>query len=67
MKIEREQSLIRRYLLGDLEERRRERLEKRILTDPKFRKRVLLVEDELFDDYVMGALSGNERRKFDER
>lgn len=67
MKIDREQNLIRQYLLGDLDERRRERLEGKILTDPKFRKRVLLIEDELFDDYVMGVLSDNERRKFDER
>lgn len=67
MKTDREQNLIRHYLLGDLDERRRERLEERILTDLKFRNRVLLVEDELFDDYVMGALSDSERRKFDER
>ncbi|HEX7316924.1 MAG TPA: hypothetical protein VF297_23685 [Pyrinomonadaceae bacterium] len=63
----REQNLIRRYLLGDLDEKRRERLEEKVLTDFKFRKRVLLVEDELFDDYVVGALPDDERRKFAER
>jgi hypothetical protein len=61
------EKLIRRYLLGDLDEGQRQRFEERFLTDYRFRKRVLLVEDELFDDYVLGALSSDERQKFDER
>jgi hypothetical protein len=61
------EKLIRRYLLGDLNEKRQQRLEERFLIDHRFRKRVLLVEDELFDDYVLGALSNDERQKFDKR
>lgn len=63
----REQNLIRCYLLGTLDERQQQRIEERVLTDRRFRRRVLLVEDELFDDYVLGTLSSDERRRFDER
>jgi anti-sigma-K factor RskA len=61
------QSLIRHYLLGTLDERMQQLIEKRILTDRRFRKRVLLIEDELFDDYVLGTLSSDERQRFDRR
>src|ERR1043165_1504025 len=63
----REQSLIRHYLLGTLDEKLQQLIEERILTDRRFRKRVLLIEDELFDEYVLGTLSSDERQRFDRR
>lgn len=55
---------IRRFLLGDLNDEGREQVEKRIFTDGEYRQEVLIVEDELLEDYALGELSERERELF---
>lgn len=56
--------LIRKYLLGSLEGEEREQLEERVLSDANFRERVLLVEENLIEDYTEGVLEETERHGF---
>lgn len=63
---EEEERVLRRFLLGDLEEEERERVEERFITDPDFKERTLLAEDELVEDYLVGQLSEAERELFSE-
>jgi hypothetical protein len=58
-------SLIRRYLLGDLEERDRVALEERLLSDKPLFDELLLMETELADEYARGALADHELIKFE--
>lgn len=58
--IEREQSLIRQYLLGELDEQQREQLEQRVITNPDYKEEVLITEEELLEDFVNGSLSPRE-------
>lgn len=59
--IEREQEVIRQYLLGELDEERKDQLEQKVMTQRDFKQEVLIVEEELLDDYVSGALSVSEQ------
>lgn len=65
--LDREHLAIRAYLLGGLDEESRERIESRFMTDPDFKEVVLLVEDELFEDYAFGTLPPQEREDFARR
>jgi anti-sigma-K factor RskA len=56
--------LIRKYLLGSLDGEEREQLEERVLSDADFRDRVLLVEENLIEDYTDGVLEETERHGF---
>lgn len=58
--------LIRKYLLGSLEGEEREQLEERVLSDANFRDKVLLVEENLIEDYTEGVLEETERHRFRE-
>lgn len=58
-----EQRLIRRYLLGE-PGAEREQVEEQMLADPEYFERVLMVEEELFDDFVFGDMSATERENF---
>ena len=58
------QQAIRHYLLGDLEENDRQNLEERFITDNEYRNEVLIVESELVEDFVNGALSRDDQAKF---
>ena len=60
-----EEQLIRSYFLGDLPESEEERIQQRLFTDPDFFESLLIVEDELVDDYVLGLISGPERAKLE--
>jgi hypothetical protein len=62
--LETEQRLIRAYLLGELDEQGQEGLEQRLLTSPEFKETVLLIEDELVEDYLADGLSASERESF---
>lgn len=55
---------IKRYLLGELDEEKQQLLEKHLLTDEKFFEQLLIVEDELVDEYLRGKLSAHERQQF---
>jgi hypothetical protein len=61
-----EHELIREYLLGGLNEEQRQQVELRVMTVAEFKEAVLLIEDELIEEYVSGALSAAGRERFDE-
>jgi anti-sigma-K factor RskA len=56
---------LRKYLLGDLTQEARQRIEQRLLTENNFLEELLLGEEELIDDYVVGDLSDEDRLKFE--
>lgn len=56
---------MRRYLLGDVDEQRREQLEERVLCDRAFAERLSIAEAHLIDDYIFGGLSEAERQSFE--
>ena len=62
--IEREQYLIRQYLLGGLDDDEREQLEQRVITNPDYKEEVLITEEELLEEFVNGSLSAPEAESF---
>lgn len=58
--------LLKRYLLGWLEEEERERLEKELLADDDYFEELLCAEDELADSYLSGGLTERERERFEQ-
>jgi hypothetical protein len=64
MNIDKEKLLIS-YLLGNLAEVHRLRLERKFLGDDQFYERLLALEDELFYDYAQGKLSSADRKQFE--
>jgi len=52
---------IRKYLLGELAPEAAKPLEERLLGDENFAEQVLLVEDEMIEDYARGALGSDGR------
>jgi len=65
-----DEKLIRRYLLGALTEDERRRLETRVFEDEEFAARfpehLSLIEDELIEDCVKGALTRREKKHFED-
>jgi hypothetical protein len=61
-----ERELIRRFLLGDLDEERREQVEERLLTDAELHVSLSAARDELIDEYVFGVMGGRELKLFEE-
>jgi hypothetical protein len=57
--------VLRRYLLGTLEAEPRAKLEEEILCEPAAYEELLLVEEELIEQYVTGGLSKAEREQFE--
>ena len=60
-----EQESLRQYLLGSLPEEEISALEERLLTEADFYEELLVVEDELIDQYLSGEQSPAEREKFE--
>lgn len=60
------QERIRRYLLGQLSDGAREEFEQKLLVDEELFEELLVVEDELNDDYLMGELPRDERVQFEQ-
>ena len=56
---------VRSYLLGVLDADRKTQLEEQILSTPQTYEELLLVEEELIDQYVAGGLSEHERQQFE--
>jgi CHAT domain-containing protein/tetratricopeptide (TPR) repeat protein len=56
---------IRAYLVGGLGEAEELELERRLLGDRDLAEHLLLVEDELIEDYERGALDASERERFE--
>src|SRR5262245_54203191 len=59
-----EEDLIRRYLLDDASDEERRQVEARMLEDDDYGEWLLLIEDELIDDYARGAMPARERELF---
>jgi hypothetical protein len=60
-----EKNEVKQYLLGNLPEKSRERLERRVLNEAEINEEVLAAEDELIDQYLVGRLDAEERRQFE--
>ena len=56
---------LRRWLLGLLPQQESQSLEERLITDTALYEELLIVEDELIDDYLAGGLTASEREAFD--
>jgi hypothetical protein len=56
--------LIRQYLLGELSEEGQAKVQDRLLCDREFYDRLVVEENELTDDYLRGALTGQREEKF---
>lgn len=57
--------ILTQYLLGMLSERDKEDIEDRIFTNDAYYNQLLLLEDELIDEYVCERLSRKERKYFE--
>lgn len=55
---------IKRYLLGEMSEQERERVEEGLLADDDLYQQLLIAEDDLIDEFVAGALPEQERAQF---
>lgn len=56
-----------RYLLGQLSEAERAQVEERFLNDSEYYEQLLVVEDEIRCAYAKGALSAEERERFEKQ
>lgn len=56
---------VRSYLLGRLSSERQTELETLLQEDPDVREELLVVEEELFDQYVEGGLSAEDKQLFE--
>jgi hypothetical protein len=56
---------IKSYLLGQMPEEDEAQFEARLLTDREFYEELSIVEDELIDHYLRGALSDSDRQSFE--
>jgi hypothetical protein len=59
-----EQLKIRKYLLGQLTEAECETVEELFLTDPAFREKTLIVEEDLLDEYLTKRMSVEDSAQF---
>lgn len=57
--------LIRRFLLGEVTEQEREQVEMQLMTDRQYLDHILRREEGLIDEYVRGELGRNEREPFE--
>jgi hypothetical protein len=60
-----DEALIRKYLLGDLDERQLEQVEEQLLCDDDFAERLYAAQDDLIDDYAFNLLPDDERERFE--
>src|SRR5215216_219944 len=62
---DKDQTLIRRYLLGEVTDRERDQVERQLMTDRQYLDHILRMEESLIDEYVRGALGSEERWPFE--
>lgn len=65
MRETKDEQLLSRYLLEDLSDEERERVEENYIADEDFYMKLLVAEDELIAAYVQGELSRRDRAKFE--
>jgi len=58
---------VRQYLLGNLIEESRQKIEERLMTDADFFRELLLAEDDLIDDYLANLLSNTQSKNFESK
>jgi hypothetical protein len=63
--VDKEREVIRLYFLGQLSEEERERLEMQFVTDADYQEGMLIVEEELIEDYLADSLSAEDKQSFD--
>lgn len=63
--VSRDHELIVQYLLGELSEEEKMRLEQQYFADDDFFEQLLIVEGDLIDSYVRAELYGGERQRFE--
>ena len=61
------ETLLVRYLLGDLAEEEQVEIEERAFRHHQYLETIQAVESDLIDEYVRGGLSDRERRQFEAR
>jgi hypothetical protein len=59
-----EERLIRQYLLRELDDSGQRQLEERVFTDREYMEQVLMIEDELVEDFVFDELPASEKERF---
>src|SRR5438128_1340351 len=59
------QERLRQYLLGQLDDGAREKIEEDLLANQELFEELQVIEDELIDDYVNGSLSTGNRSQFE--
>lgn len=64
---DKDDGMIRSYLLGGLSDSEQETIEQRLLTEKAFFTRFLIIEETLTDEYARGFLDNQERRQFETR
>lgn len=57
--------MLKRYLLGELDEEKRAQLENRLVNVEGYFAQMRIIEKELIDDYVLGLLSSAEAERFE--
>ena len=57
-------TLARRFLLGDVDDLERERIERLFISEPEINTKILLAEDDLIEDYLEDSLTPSDRGKF---
>lgn len=63
--LEQQKEVIRQFLLGELNEERRQEVEERLLTDSDYRDETLMIESELVEDYLTEKLPPDDRGNFE--
>src|SRR6266550_2295912 len=67
MRLDFDDAVLRRYLLGSLPEAEMETLEEAYLAHPDVLERIHGVEDDLLDDYASGRLGADDKAAFETR
>lgn len=62
---EQQKEVLKQFLLGELNEERRQQVEERLLTDSDYRDEILIIEDELVEDYLTEKLPPDDRGNFE--
>jgi hypothetical protein len=57
-------ALVRQYLLGYVDDEERQRIESLFLTDSKMRERLLVIEQDLVEDYLEDFLTPADKERF---
>lgn len=58
------EQMARSFLLGDIDNAERQRIESLFLADPEIRQTILMEEDDLFEAYLEGNLSPDDAERF---